>query len=98
MRDFARSFYKSQAWKRLRNDIMKRDGGICRDCWDRGMLTPAEEVHHIIPLTPDNISDPDIALNPENLVSLCRDCHKARHSEKPIRYTVDEMGRVIIRR
>ena len=94
MRDFARSFYKSQAWKRLRNDIMKRDGGICRDCWDKGMLTPAEEVHHIIPLTPENISDPDIALNPANLVCLCRDCHAARHRKNPRRYQIDENGAV----
>ena len=98
MREFARSFYKTQAWKRLRDDIMKRDGGICRDCWDKGMLTPAEEVHHIIPLTPDNISDPDIALNPSNLVCLCRECHKARHGIRKGRYRFDELGRVIITR
>ena len=26
-----------------------------------------------------NIGNPAIALNPDNLVSLCRDCHFARH-------------------
>jgi len=98
MRDFARAFYKSQAWKQMRDYVYRRDGGLCRDCWDRGMLTPAEEVHHIIPITPDNITDEAITLNPDNLVSLCRGCHQQRHSSRAIRYAVDEFGRVIIKR
>ena len=42
----------------------------CAYCYGR-----AQEVHHKIELTPNNISDPTIALNPDNLVSLCHDCH-----------------------
>ncbi len=35
----------------------------------------AEEVHHIVELTPDNINDINVSLNPDNLLSLCHDCH-----------------------
>lgn len=51
-------------------------------------------MHHKIPLTPENVTDPDITLNWENLQLLCRDCHAAVHKPQK-RYTVDELGRVI---
>lgn len=73
---------------------MARDAWLCQDCLKRGRYTPAEEVHHIRELTPDNINDPSITLNPDNLVSLCRECHKQRHGARERRYKVDEFGRV----
>ena len=75
--------------------IWQRDVGLCVDCRKRGIITPAEEVHHIIEITPDNINNPEITLNPDNLVSLCRECHKARHGDGYVpRYKIDSMGRV----
>ena len=100
MRDFAKSFYKTQAWKRCRAGIWSRDRGLCVDCMRRGIITPAEEVHHIEPLTPENITDPSVTLNPENLVSLCRECHKDRHDKldgRNRRYKIDESGKVTAR-
>ena len=96
MKEWARGFYKSQAWKAIRQTAISRDHYLCRDCLAKGRYTPAEEVHHIIELTPENISDPKVSLNLDNLVSLCRVCHQARHSGKELRYIVDEMGRVEI--
>ena len=93
MRKFARAFYKSQAWKHTREMIMQRDHRLCVDCMLHGYITPAEEVHHIIELTPENISDMSIALGEENLVSLCRECHKKRHGSA--KHRVDEFGSLI---
>ncbi len=76
---------------------MQRDARLCVDCLAEGRYTPAEEVHHIKELTPENISDPRISLSLDNLVSLCRECHKKRHGAHATRYTVDEFGRVSIR-
>jgi len=75
---------------------MKRDQWLCQDCLAKGKQTPAEEVHHITPLNPQNIMDPSVTLNENNLVALCRECHKARHgqSDEPKRYVIDEAGRV----
>lgn len=50
--------------------MLRRDLYTCVYCYAR-----AEEVHHVIELTPDNINDISIALNPDNLISLCHDCH-----------------------
>jgi 5-methylcytosine-specific restriction endonuclease McrA len=98
MKEYAEKFYKSKQWQIARETAIKRDRYLCVDCLRRDMVTPAEEVHHIIELTPENINDPSISLNLDNLVSLCRECHKARHGNRdPRRYKVDELGRVVIR-
>ena len=93
------AFYGSTTWKSVRDYCYKRDRGLCQDCQRRGLVTPAEEVHHLIRLTSMNHQDPDISLNPERCVSLCRKCHALRHSSRidgGKRYIVDEFGRVTI--
>ena len=75
-RDFAVAFYKSKEWAKTRQYVLMRDKYKCQRCGK-----PAQEVHHKKHLTPDNIWDPWIALNPENLVSLCKDCHFKQHEE-----------------
>ena len=75
MKDFARSFYLSKAWRGTRDYIFKRDMGLCVRC---GM--PGEIVHHKIHLTPQNINDPAIALSADNLETLCRECHALEHA------------------
>ena len=94
VKPWAKHFYSSKAWKNCREYVRQRDHRLCVDCMQYGYFTPAEEVHHIIELTPDNINDPSITLNPDNLVSLCKECHKKRHGGVK-RYKVDEFGRVI---
>ena len=71
-KEWAKSFYKSRAWRQLRAEILRRDMFTCEECGAR-----ATEVHHEIELTPGNIDDPAIALNPKLLHSLCHDCHTA---------------------
>lgn len=75
---------------------MQRDARLCVDCLKKNRITPAEEVHHITELTQENINNPAISLNLDNLVCLCRECHQARHSEIPKRYKLDEFGRVTL--
>lgn len=94
MKDFAKKFYKGKAWQRVRDYCIRRDAYLCQDCLKKHIYKPADEVHHIVELSPENIDDPDISLNPDNLVSLCKECHQARHHEHQRRYKVDEFGRV----
>ena len=96
MQVFAEKFYKSQAWKKCREAYLKSQGGLCERCRARGLIVPAEIVHHIVPLTAENVNDPDIVLNWRNLCSVCRDCHAEIHSKNMRRYVVDEDGRVTI--
>ena len=87
-------FYKTAVWVKCQKTIMKRDGYLCQDCLKHGKITPATEVHHIKFITPENMIDPAITTNPDNLVSLCHDCHEKRHAGKK-RWRVDKNGRII---
>ena len=97
MQEWAKEFYSSGAWKAVRELAKRRDHYLCVDCFRAGKIKPAEEVHHIVPLTPENIHDPNITLRLDNLKSLCKDCHKKYDPRRvPRRYKVDEFGRVQI--
>ena len=50
MREFAKGFYKSQAWKDCRESYLKSVGYKCEMCSAKGIETPAVIVHHIIEL------------------------------------------------
>ena len=93
MKDYAEKFYKSKKWQKLRQYVWSRDRGLCQRCLKNGKITEGNTVHHIVEITPENINDESISLNPENLTTLCRDCHAAVHKREK-RYTVDELGRV----
>lgn len=67
---YAKAFYTSKLWRDCRKQILRRDLYTCAYCSGR-----AEEVHHIQEITPDNINDTNITLNPDNLISLCHGCH-----------------------
>lgn len=96
MQEYAKKFYKSQAWKTTRAAVFSARKGLCDLCLKQGLYVPAEIVHHKIPLTPDNINDPNISLNWDNLQLLCRECHARMHDAKQRRYKFDQYGRLII--
>ena len=73
-KEYAKPFYNSAAWKNMRKEILKRDNYKCQ-C--KGCHEVATEVHHKTEITEENIHDINITLNPNNLISLCSECHKA---------------------
>lgn len=78
-----RSFYDTAAWKRTRERVLRRDRYMCVDCRRYGRMREAVEVHHI-----QHLEDaPELALDPGNLVSLCKACHRKRHPEKGGQHT-----------
>lgn len=82
-KEWAKPFYNSEAWKIARTQTLLESGYTCEVCGGH-----AEEVHHEIELTPENISDPAISLNPRLLHPLCGDCHKRitkrqKHKRRP---------------
>ena len=95
-RDFAKEFYHSQAWRQAQASYVKQSGGLCERCLQNGLYTAGVIVHHKIHLTPDNINDPEVALSPNNLMLLCRECHALEH-KRAKRWKVDEFGRVTAR-
>lgn len=55
-------------WRKIRTCYIAAHP-ICEECKDAGKLTPAQEVHHIIPITKGGTHAD------ENLQSLCTSCH-----------------------
>lgn len=93
---FARAFYMSPEWIRCRKAYAESRGWLCERCAANGLIVPGDEVHHRIRLTRDNLRDPSIALNWENLELLCKDCHLKEHDKRQRR--TDDGGHVDIER
>ena len=91
-RSWARAFYISPQWIACRRAYAKSKGLLCERCAAAGLIVAGEEVHHKIRLTPDNINDPAVALNWDNLELLCKSCHLAEHNTVTMR--TDEGGHV----
>lgn len=65
-------------WRKIRKAFITANP-LCGECKRQGKFTPAEEVHHIIPLAEGGTH------NSDNLMSLCKSCHS--------RLTAKEGGR-----
>ncbi len=72
-----KSFLASPAWQNLRMVVLAQRGAKCERC---GRVTSELELHHVIELTPENVADATVALNPANILVLCHDCHDAAHN------------------
>jgi len=59
-----------RSWKRIRDRYIKAHP-LCEECEKQGRLTPAKEIHHILPLSKGGGN------NQENLMSLCKSCHSS---------------------
>ena len=80
-----KSFYASEAWINFRmliiNERANRDGGICCEhCKKRIAHARDVTLHHKIELTPENVYDVMISLNPENIMVVhAHPCHDQIH-------------------
>lgn len=95
-RDFAKAFYASKEWLACRAGYIQHVFGLCEGC----KIKPGKIVHHKIPLTPDNINDPWITLNWDNLKYVCKDCHEIEHQNGDVTrkdVMFDEYGNLIKR-
>ena len=96
-------FYTSRRWRKCRTAFAISKGNLCERCLSRGIINPGTkdqplETHHKIPLTRDNVTDPAVSLNWENLELLCKRCHDEQRPGQRRRWTVDAAGRVDLRR
>ncbi len=82
-----RMFTNLTVWKSrggYAQHILRRDGFACQDCGDfhalenrHGIYVPSSDgeldIHHILPISEGGTDCP------ENLVTLCKECHRTRH-------------------
>jgi 5-methylcytosine-specific restriction protein A len=80
---YAEKVYHNRRWRTLRKQIILEEP-LCRRCVNElDRVTPAQEVHHIIPFaqgrSPAQVER--LAYDRDNCEPLCITCHKARHFE-----------------
>ena len=85
-------FYATPAWRKLRKERLELDHYMCAECmrlYEAGLLRRprrASVVHHI-----QHLADrPDLALDLNNLESLCSWHHNQEHPEKGGRSAAEE--------
>lgn len=74
--------YRTARWLWTREDVLRRDHGLCQMCLATGRVAPGNEVDHIIELNDSNIKDEEIVYGMDNLRTLCWQCHRARHGQE----------------
>lgn len=81
-----RKVYRSTKWKKLRLAHLQQHP-LCEICQSRGITKLAVDVHHIISFmsTTDQLKRLELAYNPDNLQSLCKECHQLIHNENKSR-------------
>ncbi|MGD6899329.1 HNH endonuclease [Bacillus infantis] len=100
-----RKFYDSGPWKQLRKQIKLRDNYECQECKRQGRVSVDSNQYSNsakrkkIMLLVDHIKEledhPELALDEENLETLCVSCHNLKHGrvferKKPNKWKDDE--------
>jgi 5-methylcytosine-specific restriction endonuclease McrA len=90
----AKRFYNSAAWKKCRASYIQSVFGLCERCGEPGHI-----VHHKVYIDWENINNPYVTLNHDNLEYLCQTCHNKEHFERysPVRegFGFDSEGNLI---
>ena len=77
---WAAKFYNSPEWKALRMSLIIQRGPRCQRCGKDMTFDQINLIaHHKKPLTPMNITDPNVSLNTDNIELICFDCHNREH-------------------
>ena len=72
-------FYRSQRWKKVRDEVIIRDNGCDLGIEDREIYGKVL-IHHMNPITIDDIrNESEFLLNPEFLICVTHDTHNAIH-------------------
>ncbi|MDR6883125.1 HNH endonuclease signature motif containing protein [Bacillus sp. 3255] len=87
----SKAFYNSTDWQKVRKQALTRDNYLCRRCFSKKKLVPADMVHHIIPLRDDREKGLDL----DNLESLCNSCHNTVHGVKEKTKVKTRVARII---
>lgn len=92
-KEFSRLIYMRKRWRDVRKEALRRDQYTCQSCGAR-----AEEVHHLIPITPETVADDKIVYGLDNLQSLCFRCHQMEtrgSTETADGFVFDENGQLV---
>jgi hypothetical protein len=72
-------FYCRKEWRDLSYSLKIKAAGKCTRCGETVLDFSQLIAHHKEELTEDNVDDPVITLNPDNVEVICFDCHNKEH-------------------
>ena len=88
-------FYRSNEWRQLRQQLMisrshPNKGLLCQHCGEVILKDIDCIAHHIKELTPVNVHDVNVSLNPNNILLVHHRCHNAIHERfgQPVQHKV----------
>ena len=89
-----RKLINTRKWQKLRLQALSKTNYLCAVCLKNDITTPATEVHHIAPIESGVTNEhmKHLCYNPDNLLSVCKECHKKEHI-KLQSYTKNEVQR-----
>lgn len=74
-----KSFYASGDWINFRLLLINERGNKCQRCGKTIARSKDIIGHHKVELTPENVHDHMISLNPDMVELICFDCHNVEH-------------------
>lgn len=74
------SFYASEKWIRFRQLLISQRGLVCEYCHQPVTRLSELTAHHKKELTPENVHDYNISLNPDNIMIIHHECHNKIHN------------------
>lgn len=78
---FKHRVYASEKWRRMR-EVYLYEHPLCERCEERGLITPAEDVHHRESFGEHLTNWRAYAYDYNNLMSVCKHCHGEIHDEQ----------------
>jgi hypothetical protein len=76
------AFYATDEWREAVKAVWQRDNAICQRCGKSHNGSRSEgafHIHHIVSFQVE-----ELRTDPDNLVLLCKDCHRFVHSKKNV--------------
>ncbi len=73
------TFYASDAWRNFRMRLIAERGLLCEHCKEKVVVARDLTLHHIVPLSTENVRDTSVSLNPANVVVVHHACHNQIH-------------------
>lgn len=73
--------YNTTRWRKLR-EAKLMEQPLCELCQAKGIITPAEDIHHIDSfMSYEGMKRKEKAYNYNNLQSICKECHQKEHNK-----------------
>ena len=91
-RELRKSAYNTTAWRKLRLAHVKQHP-LCEECLKNGKVTAGDSVHHKKSPFKGNDVNWNLFLDPDNLETICRECHARVHADESGHISAKELLR-----